>query len=332
MRFFEKSGNRFFDAFFAHAFLFTIALNLLFFGAIIILGVVNGKGMNHVSGVWMAIATDLRDGVFYRPLFDDSMGYGGTRFFPLFFSLVALAASALGSVIVAGHTIAISSGLLLLVSCYLFMRRFDVTPVISLALCVLLLAPFSIQHGFQSVRGDLLPLALNVLGLAVYLGKSVGKKSLLFTVVMFVLAFSAKVTAIHGVASLCIWLMLDGERREARKLLLYTLVGYATVLGLMHVASSGRVFEIFEACASGGATFITLLRAPIRFSTMSSSDLPCVLLLFWAVSLLCYRIRDIGMSFPTVFFGLRNRFSVIGLGTRFLRRTPIGQVQILPAG
>ena len=29
---------------------------------------------------------------------------------------------------------------------------------------------------------------------------------------------------------------------------------------------------------------------------------------------------------------LRNRFSVIGLGTRFLRRTPIGQVQILPAG
>ena len=30
--------------------------------------------------------------------------------------------------------------------------------------------------------------------------------------------------------------------------------------------------------------------------------------------------------------GLRNRFSVIGLGTRFLRRTPIGQVQILPAG
>ena len=29
---------------------------------------------------------------------------------------------------------------------------------------------------------------------------------------------------------------------------------------------------------------------------------------------------------------LRNRFSVIGLGTRFLRGTPIGQVQILPAG
>ena len=29
--------------------------------------------------------------------------------------------------------------------------------------------------------------------------------------------------------------------------------------------------------------------------------------------------------------GLRNRFSVICLGTRFLRRTPIGQVQILPA-
>ena len=31
-------------------------------------------------------------------------------------------------------------------------------------------------------------------------------------------------------------------------------------------------------------------------------------------------------------YRLRNRFSVIGLGTRFLRGTPIGQVQILPAG
>ena len=35
---------------------------------------------------------------------------------------------------------------------------------------------------------------------------------------------------------------------------------------------------------------------------------------------------------PLQVIRLRNRFSVIGLGTRFLRRTPIGQVQILPAG
>ena len=41
------------------------------------------------------------------------------------------------------------------------------------------------------------------------------------------------------------------------------------------------------------------------------------------------KLEEHGIQMPC---GLRNRFSVIGLGTRFLRGTPIGQVQILPAG
>src|SRR5262245_38941230 len=35
------------------------------------------------SGVWTALARDFADGVLYRPLLSD-IGYGGTRYMPLF--------------------------------------------------------------------------------------------------------------------------------------------------------------------------------------------------------------------------------------------------------
>src|SRR5208283_321204 len=45
--------------------------------------------VNHPAGVLMAMAADLKHGVFYRPLYGPE-GYGGTRYFPLYFVLHAL--------------------------------------------------------------------------------------------------------------------------------------------------------------------------------------------------------------------------------------------------
>ena len=209
MKLFDESGNRFRDVTILTGFLTVMAAGLLVFGSIIGLSIVNGSSLDHVSGAWIAIAMDLRDGVFYRPLFDESVGYGGTRFFPLFFSLIALVSSVLDSPVTSGHIVAVLSGLLLLISCYLFMRRSGVKALFSLALCVLLLSAVSIRFGFQTIRGDILPLALNILGLAIYLDKSLGKKALYLAVLLFVLAFSAKVTAIHGGLAVS---LVDAER------------------------------------------------------------------------------------------------------------------------
>src|SRR5271170_6385663 len=44
--------------------------------------------VNHPAGVLIAMAADLKHGVFYRPLFGP-LGYGGTRYFPLYFALHA---------------------------------------------------------------------------------------------------------------------------------------------------------------------------------------------------------------------------------------------------
>ncbi len=45
--------------------------------------------LDHNSpGTWLCMAADARDGVLYRPIISD-MGYGGTRYAPLFPAIIA---------------------------------------------------------------------------------------------------------------------------------------------------------------------------------------------------------------------------------------------------
>jgi hypothetical protein len=47
-----------------------------------------GLPYDATSGVWTALADDLVHGDFYRPV-QSTLGYGGTRYMPVFFSLLA---------------------------------------------------------------------------------------------------------------------------------------------------------------------------------------------------------------------------------------------------
>src|SRR6266542_1538008 len=49
----------------------------------------SGNALNHVSGVWMALADDLARGTLYRPIHAPDGAFGGTRYFPLAFALHA---------------------------------------------------------------------------------------------------------------------------------------------------------------------------------------------------------------------------------------------------
>ena len=48
----------------------------------------NDAWLNHPAGVLIAMASDLKAGIFYRPIYGPA-GYGGTRYFPLYFVLQA---------------------------------------------------------------------------------------------------------------------------------------------------------------------------------------------------------------------------------------------------
>ena len=49
----------------------------------------NDAWINHPAGTVIAMAADLKAGVFYRPLYDN-VGYGGTRYFPALLRLSRL--------------------------------------------------------------------------------------------------------------------------------------------------------------------------------------------------------------------------------------------------
>ncbi|HXN07380.1 MAG TPA: hypothetical protein VN944_09990, partial [Nitrospiria bacterium] len=89
----------------------------------IAVSILKGYNMDPVAGVWTGLSIDLARGEFYRPLFSESMGYGGTRYFPLFFSLQALLLKITGNPILAGQILNISTDILLLIGFYFLLRR-----------------------------------------------------------------------------------------------------------------------------------------------------------------------------------------------------------------
>jgi len=242
-----------------------------------------GYTLNHVAGTWITLALDLSEGMFYRPLFTENIGFGGTRFFPLFFSLHALLIKLFGMPILSGHIISLFSGLLLFGACFIVLRQIKINAVMVIGLLTLLFSESSIQLGLTTVRGDILPVALNILGIACISNDDNTKYRILIASAFFVLAFSAKVTAINGILSVILWLIFNRKIKEALMITTFTSIGYILFLGILYLGTSGRIITIFSACSSGGADLNTVLKAPIIFiKLITRRDLICLLLLMWA--------------------------------------------------
>jgi len=98
--------------------------------------------------------------------------------------------------------------------------------------------------------------------------------------------------------------------------LLATFAGYAAFLGLLHFGTSGRVYEIFQTCASGGANLVTILKAPIKFTvSMSGKDQGSMILLFWATVVFFYHFKNLVKSLPSVYLLVTLMLTVLLYGS-----------------
>lgn len=261
-----------------------LSLTLLFIaGLLVFLKISNGTELDHVSGAWTVLASDLANGIFYRPLFSESIGTGGTRFFPLFFSLHAVIIKMFGNATVAGHFVSLLSGTLVITILYRMLRHLGQKKIITITLLSFLILTKTMLHGFTAIRGDLLPLFFNILGLyLIYSDKFDKSKSLVFGSICFVLAFSAKITAINGVTAVFLWKLVNRENKDAFRVALYTGLGMIFSFFLFQLLSEGRMIEIFKVCSSGGTNIVSLVKAPIKFiKYLTSSDLISSILLIW---------------------------------------------------
>lgn len=251
--------------------------------------------MSGAAGVWTTLAADFNQGVFYRPL-SGPLGYGGTRYFPLHFIVqAALMRAGLGA-IDAGRVIELVSLLVLIAAIYLLLRRLGVRPWLSTASAFLPLATPSVQSVVGNIRGDIMPGALNLLGLAFGLEEKQGWRRVLVPSIFFTLAFAAKPTTIFGLATLTLALLLKRHFRTAGKLVSLTALGYVLVLASIQVASGGRAFGIFSACAlTGGGWASILLKGPLNLVLEAAGETPrngVVFIVLGCASLLAWRSKE----------------------------------------
>jgi hypothetical protein len=220
------------------------------------------------SGTWTGLAVDLANGEFYRPLVSDD-GFGGTRYFPLHVVLHASAIKLGLGPVVAGHLISLGSLIAILVAAYLLLRRMGVQRSLSVCACTLTLGLYSQQLALIEVRGDLLPAALNLWGLVVFVSNRVSNRGsnrpgLGLTAALFTLAFLAKMTTVFGAVAVALSLLFAGQRKTALRFVGWMALGCTAGLLVVHIASGGRALQAITAVASGGASWVQiLLRAPL---------------------------------------------------------------------
>lgn len=219
--------------------------------------------LTHVEGVWLACAYDFIHGVFYRPLFGP-LGYGGTRYFPTYFVLTGWLSKPLGSLATAGIALSGACVILTLIAVYVLLRRMNVRTLLSVAAVVAILSVASTQQALLGAKGDSLAAAANLWGVVVCTGSNFRRRAIYFAAALFTLAFATKLTTVFGVAAVFVAWLLARRTKEAIELAIATGIGYAAVLGTMYVASGGRVFAIFKACAGGGGSLSYTVQAPIH--------------------------------------------------------------------
>jgi hypothetical protein len=205
--------------------------------------------VNHVSGTWLALAADLRDGTLYRPLFENG-DFGGTWYTPLQFVLQAGAESLTGEWIVSGKLLAyaLAAGLLALV--YQLLRERGGPRSVSAALVAVILLSQAGLFASTSIRGDMLPLVLQ-LGAVALVARSHSTQSLGIAGLLCALAVTAKLAAVWAPLTIVLWLLF----RERRRLVPYiaSFVGSLVVLlGLLELWSGGRMSDTLLAVGGSG--------------------------------------------------------------------------------
>ena len=219
--------------------------------------------LTHVEGAWLACAYDFMHGVFYRPLFGP-LGYGGTRYFPLYFVLTGLLSKPLGSLEAAGIALSGLCVVLALIAVWILLRRMNVGTLLSVGAVVGILSVASTQQALLGAKGDSLAAAANLWGIVICVNSKFRRGAIYIAAALFTLAFAAKLTTVFGVAAIFLAWMFARRMREALELAVATAVGYAAVLGAMYAGSGGRVFAIFRACAGGGGSLSYTVQAPIH--------------------------------------------------------------------
>src|SRR5581483_11699603 len=261
----------------------------------------NDSHLEHVAGAWIALAWDLSHGVFYRAVYGPH-GYGGTRFFPLYFSLHAAFIRVLGTWRAPGYFLSAVSVVLLLMGCYTLLRRLAVDRWLAAAGVLVLLAASSVQDALLTIREDGMAAMFDVWAITVCCSGELSRRRLVLAALLFTLAFATKESSVFGLMAVVLWLALNGRKTTALHLLLASAVGFSLVLIGIQLGSGGRALQMFRATMTAGTDLRGLLLSPgTLLGVLPGYWAEIILLALAAAALLCHPLQK-WSSLPVLLF------------------------------
>jgi hypothetical protein len=280
------------------------ALTAIVLVADAIVSVSSGVYLNLGSGVWLALARDTQDGVFYRPLWNGSE-YGGTRYFPMLFVTIAGLMRLGLEAVSAGVAVSLIGLAAMGAAVALFLTRLGAPRALVMLGAALSVAPYFVHQTAFAIRCEPLAAAFAVAGLAMItpLGtRGNASRHVALAALLFIAAFMTKVTCVYAPAAATVALLLRRQHTAAVKLAALSAIGAILLLAVVNIVSGGRAIESFRACALAGSPALSLFSpaAVVRaFTLIGTSHLLTVVFLLVIVSLAAW--RQAWTALPTLY-------------------------------
>lgn len=235
---------------------------LLAYALVALAHVTDRYQVNFVSGVYAGLAMHLNAGTFYPTLYDGNH-YGGTRYMPLQFCLHAGLARLTGEYLVSGKILTSLLSILLLMQIYYLCRWLQCGRGISLFFTSLVVLTDPGLVAMTTIRGDLLPVVLQLAAVMV-LFQTINPKRTVLAALLCTLAILSKVSAIWAGAAIT-WHLIQSQRRQALLFLVLWLgLTILAVFGINHLSSGKMLMNMGIFSGSGISLFGTLI-APFAF-------------------------------------------------------------------
>jgi hypothetical protein len=255
-------------------------LAALVIGSSVLIALVHSNdlyGIDHVAGVWVALARYVNEGILYPPLYDGTK-FGGTRFMPLQFVLHAGLARMTGEYVASANLLAHTCAAILLALTFLIARRLSSSTSLALGLVAAILVTETAHKTVFALRGDTLPVALQ-LG-AVTLATRLSRWPIVGASLLCALAVLSKFSAVWAAVAITLW--LAARHRRGLMLFLVSLVVFLGIgLTLFELWSRGRMLDNVVALsfAGVGGGIGLVLTAPKTFIALSEQSAAAIWLL-----------------------------------------------------
>jgi hypothetical protein len=262
----------------------------------------SGGYLSYVSGIWLALGRDLAGGVFFRDLIGP-LGYGGTRYFPLFFILIGSFLALAVPPLAAGWLASAAAGTVLATGLARIARALDAPRHVIWMAAAAAIAPYFVQQTLFEVRADVLAAGLNLWGLSavvpLFRTHRAARTRVWPAVAWFTLALATKVTSLTVPGCAAIALVLSGRLRSGLRFVAGMAAGAALFLAGVEAASAGRALSSWRACMFAGSSEGQALRSLLagefvalaRYSHLLTALLGLTCLALAAGLLLAWRER-----------------------------------------